>query len=62
MDLVEIVTNLINNMGFPIACVISLFYLYNKQAEQHRAESEKWLEAINRNTSVMKKLMERLDK
>lgn len=62
MEFLEPVVNLINNMGFPIACVLCLFYLNNKQAEQHRTESEKWLEAINRNTNVMEKLMERLDK
>lgn len=61
MDVVEPIVNLINNMGFPIACVLCLFYLNNKQAEQHRTESEKWIDAINRNTSVMEKLMERLD-
>lgn len=62
MEIVETIANLINNMGFPIACVICLFFLNYKQAEQHRMESEKWIEAINRNTNVMEKLMERLDK
>lgn len=62
MEVIETINTLISNMGFPIACVICLFYLYYKQAEQHRDESEKWLEAINRNTSVMEKLLERLDK
>lgn len=48
---------LISNMGFPIACVIAMFYMWNKERESHKEESDKWVEAINNNTMVMKELL-----
>lgn len=55
-------TEFITSVGFPIACVIAMFYLLNREQEEHKAEVEKWTEAINNNTSVMTRLIERLDK
>lgn len=55
----EFVT-LISNVGFPIACVVAMFYMWNKEREEHKAESEKWVDAINNNTLVMKEISERL--
>ena len=37
MDVVEI----IKDLGFPIACVIALFWQNNKLTEQHKEEMEK---------------------
>lgn len=54
-------TQLIGTLGFPIACVIAMFWLQVKEREQHKADSEKWSEAINNNTLVMQRILDRLD-
>lgn len=59
-EVVQIVTNLVSNVGFPIACVVAMFYMQNKEREAHRAESAAWVEALNRNTDVMQKVLEKL--
>ena len=50
------VTTVIQNLGFPIACVIAMFYMLNKEREDHKAESDKWTEAIHNNTIAMTQL------
>lgn len=59
MELSEVV-NLISNLGFPIACVVALFWLLNKQREEHKEESAKFTEAINNNTLAITKLVDKL--
>lgn len=54
------VVNLISNLGFPIACVVALFYLLNKQREEHKEECSKFTEAINNNTIALTKLADKL--
>ena len=54
---VEAITTLISNMGFPIACVIALFWYLNKEREEHKAETQKLADAINNNTIVMEKIL-----
>lgn len=58
---VDVFTQLISNMGFPIACVIVMFWMWNKEREDHKIESEKWVEALHNNTLVMEKLLARLE-
>lgn len=55
MDITAI-TTAIQNLGFPIACVIAMFYMLNKEREDHKAESDKWTEAIHNNTIAMTQL------
>lgn len=52
MDIAGI-TSFIQNLGFPIACVIALFWILNREREDHKTESEKWTEAIYNNTIAM---------
>ena len=59
-EVIQIVTNLVSNVGFPIACVVAMFYMQNKEREAHKAESAAWVEALNRNTDVMQKVLEKL--
>lgn len=61
MEITEL-TTLISNLGFPICCVVAMFYMWNKEREEHKAESEKWCEAINNNTLVMKELIAKMTK
>lgn len=61
MDVTALNT-LISNMGFPIACVCAMFWMWNKERESHKEESDKWVQAINNNTQVMKELLAKIDK
>lgn len=57
MDVFEVVKDLISNVGFPIACVIAMFWQMEKERAAHKEESVTWVEALNRNTSVMERIM-----
>ena len=57
---VGVLTTLISNMGFPIACVIAMFYMWNKEREEHKVETEKLADAINNNTMMMEKVLDKL--
>ena len=61
MDILNAVVEIINKVGFPIACVIAMFWQMEKERESHAAESERWVEAINRNTNVIEKLTEKIN-
>ena len=60
MDL-NTITSMIGSLGFPIACVIAMFWLQVKEREERREDSEKWSTAINNNTLVMQRILDRLD-
>lgn len=84
MEAMEVVTNLISNLGFPIAMCVILFYSLNKERADHRVseesinasiielketftqtihgQQEKMVEAINNNTLVMQRLVDKLDR
>lgn len=84
MDGMEVISNLISNLGFPIAMCVILFYSLNQERKDHRAsedvinrsivelketftqtihgQQEKMVEAINNNTLVMQRLVDKLDK
>lgn len=57
---ISIVTEFINGVGFPIACVAAMFWMQNLEREQHRQEAEKFAAAINNNTQVMTRILEKL--
>lgn len=62
MDTLQIVINLIKDLGFPIAVCIAMFWLNNKQVEQHKEEMSKVTDALNNNTLALTELRDRLDK
>ena len=55
-EVVQLITTLISNVGFPIACVCYLFYSQQKEREAHAIESKAWVDALDRNTQVMERL------
>lgn len=59
---VSVITQIVSNLGVPVACLVALFWLMNKEREDHRNESEKFIEAINNNTLVMTQIAERLER
>ena len=59
-EVVTLVTNIVSNVGFPIACVVVMFYQMEQERKSHKEESDKWVEAINNNTKVMEKVLEKV--
>ena len=55
-EVVQIISQLVSNLGFPIACVCVMFWQQNEERKNHKAESEKWVEALNRNTVAIERL------
>lgn len=59
-EFVTMATNIVSNVGFPIACVAVMFYQMEQERKSHKEESDKWIEAINNNTKVMEKVLEKV--
>ena len=59
-EVVSMVTSIVSNVGFPIACVAVMFYQMEQERKSHKEESDKWIEAINNNTKVMEKVLEKV--
>lgn len=59
MDMTAVQT-LIGNLGFPIACVIAMFWMWNKEREDHKTEMNEVTKAIENNTLAVTKLVEML--
>lgn len=58
---IEIIVEMVKDVGFPIAiCGVLFWYVYHL-TENHKLESEKFTEAINNNTLVIQKLVDKLD-
>lgn len=53
---ISTITTLIGSLGFPIAACVALFWYMTKQREEHKAEMEKMVEALNNNTLALNRL------
>lgn len=53
---IGVITQLIGSLGFPIACVIAMFFFWNKEREDHKTEMQKMTEALNNNTLALIKI------
>lgn len=60
METIQMVTQLIGSLGFPIVACIALFWKIHEQDKTHKEEMEKFVEAINNNTSAITKLLEHM--
>lgn len=58
---VNMLTQLIGSLGFPIVCCAYLFWENHNQRETHAAKEEKLTEAINKLTSAINVLIEKED-
>lgn len=61
MEVVQFVKELISNVGFPIACACLMFWEMEQERKAHKEESATWVEALNRNTVVMEKILSKLE-
>lgn len=52
---------IISSVGFPIACVVFLFYYIKTLNTQHKEESKEFAQALNNNTIVLQKLCDKLE-
>ena len=53
------IAQVISTLGFPIAVCLICFWYINKQEEQHKQEIDKMAEAVNNNTLVIQKLLDK---
>lgn len=59
MGVNDIVT-IISTVGFPIAACVALFWQSNQTQKQHKEEMDGVKEALNNNTLVVQKLVDKL--
>ena len=59
MGVNDIVT-IISTVGFPIAACVALFWQTNEMQKNHKAEMDGVKEALNNNTLVVQKLVDKL--
>ena len=57
----DAIVDLFSNLAVPVACLIATFYLWNKEREDHKQEQKELSQAINNNTIVIQKLVDKLD-
>lgn len=60
-EVLNMITETISNVGFPIAVVIYMFYQQAKEREQHKKETDGFVEAINNNTVAITKLVDKME-
>lgn len=53
---IDSVTQLLSNVGFPVAVCIALFFYMEKQNERHQEETDKLNETVQSNTKVLTEL------
>lgn len=59
MDFATIISA-VSAVGFPIVMCVLLFWYIKNQDDAHKEESNKFTEALNRNTLVLQKLCDKL--
>lgn len=57
---IDVITQLVSTVGFPILISGYLLWYNNKQSEMHKQEIDKLAQALQNNTDVMIKICERL--
>lgn len=58
---VNVIITLISSVGFPIVACIGCGWYINKKDSQHKEEVDKFADALNNNTLVIQKLVDKLD-
>lgn len=56
MDLMQALTDIISNLGFPIVCCGALFWYVNKRDERHYQELEQLKETVAQNSEILKEV------
>lgn len=59
---INAISSIISTVGFPIACCGACFWYIVKSDKSHKEEMDKMSTALNNNTLVIQKLIDRIDK
>lgn len=58
---IQIITQLVGSLGFPIACCIYLIYTNRENEKNHKEEIDKLRETVDNNTIAITKLVDKFD-
>lgn len=53
METATIIIDAVKELGFPIACVVALFYLLYRQQQEQAEQNEKWAALIAECTAAI---------
>lgn len=51
---------LFSNLGIPVACLCVTFYLWYTETQNHKEEMNKMTDAVNNNTLILQRLLDKL--
>nr|DAF14178.1 MAG TPA: YvrJ protein family protein [Caudoviricetes sp.] len=57
---VQTIMQIITTVGFPICVCIICFWYINKQTEVHKEETKALTDAVNNNTTLLHRLLDKL--
>lgn len=57
----EVLISFVQQLGFPIAVCIGCFWYINKLNDNHKEEIKAMSDAVNNNTIVMQKLVDKME-
>ena len=60
VTIMDNIVQIVAQLGFPIAMCLLMFWYVTKKDESHKEEIDKMSEAVNNNTLVMQKLIDKL--
>lgn len=60
-EIIAVITQFITSVGFPIAVTCYLLYSQNRRDQAHKEEMDSMTKALNDNTVVIQKLVDRMD-
>lgn len=53
MDVMDVITQIVSTVGFPIAMAIALFWYMTKQMETHKQETSELRDVIQKNNEIL---------
>ena len=56
----EAFVDIFSNLAVPVACLVATFWLWNKERDDHKAEMKEMTSAVQNNTLVVQKLLDKL--
>lgn len=56
--MVDSIVQIVSTVGFPIACCIAMFSMWDKEREAHDAEVREITKAINNNNTLLQRILE----
>ena len=58
MEEAQLAMQAISTVGFPIVSFFSVAFLWYRETQMHKGETQKFVEALNNNTLVMEQIKE----